>query len=150
MNTGIIFNILIFSFCAWNRTKATGKNPQITVPTTKKCHQQPQISKACPCCSYHSAVLLIGWIRLAPETAVARAGMPNGLCDSSSFGSAEKNFHTSPSVQQAQKLWDQQVNSKSWSFVRQIPNCSFPKTLQFWWGYSCMSHLPRDCVDLGK
>lgn len=148
MNTGIVLNIFIFSFCAVKRAKAPGKNPQVTVPTAKECHQKPQTSKACPCRAYRSAVLPIGWIRLAPDTAAVRAGMPNGLCDSSSFGSSEKNFPTSPSVQQAQKLRDQQVNSKSYSYVRQVLNCSFPKTLQFWWGCSCMAHLQRDCVDL--
>lgn len=99
MNTGIVLNIFIFSFFCLEQDKSTREKSPDVVPATKKCHQQAQTSKAWPCCSYHSAVLLIGWIRLAPETAVARAGMPNGLCDSSSFGSAEKKFHTSPSVQ---------------------------------------------------
>lgn len=148
MNTGVVWNSFIFSFCVWNRAKAPGKNPRVTVPTAKKCHQKPQTSKACPCCAYQSTVLLIGWSRLAPKTPVARAGMTNGLCDSSSFGSAEKNCHTSPSVQWAQKWRDQHVNSKSYSHVRQVLNCSFPKTPQFGWGYSCMSHLQRDCVGL--
>lgn len=36
MNIGIALIIFIFCFCVWNRAKAPGKNPRVTVPTAKK------------------------------------------------------------------------------------------------------------------